>query len=210
MPVRIKDRSGNARLTAWGKAFAQLPPVMKAMPKDLAEEAVDLTKQSFERQADPYGKPWAGLKLRSGRILQKTGGLKGSINRKTTPRGFVISVGRTYGAYHQLGTGLYGRSRRRIVPKRKKALGPIQPGNLFFRSVKGSPRRAFLPYRGLPPEWGKAFKEVALERVSKPFKKAMRSSSGGPGLVTARLAGFKGRFNAGALIRKAYKAIAEE
>src|SRR5690606_37637300 len=184
MRVRIKDKGGIGKLDGWAKALESLPKEMRKMPRLMAEEAVELTRQTFEDEADPYGKPWAPLKLRSGRILAKTGGLKSSIHVKPHGKGFTIGVGKSYAGYHQQGTGIHGPKRQRIKPLRAKALGPINPGGKFFRSVKGSPRRAMLPYDGLPPTWTEAFKEVAGETIGKKLKTAgkKRKASTGSGL----------------------------
>lgn len=172
MRVRLKDKGGIGKLDGWAKALESLPKEMREMPRIMAEEAVELTRQTFEDEADPYGKPWAPLKLRSGRILAKTGGLKSSIHAKPTGKGFTIGVGKSYAGYHQQGTGIHGPKRKRIKPLRAKALGPINPGGKFFRSVKGSPRRPMIPYAGLPPKWGEAFQEVAGDVIGKKLKTA--------------------------------------
>jgi phage virion morphogenesis protein len=172
MPVRLKDKGGLAKLAGWERALAELPKEMRKMPRVMAEEAVELTRQTFEKEADPYGKPWAKLKLRSGRILAKTGGLKGSVHAKATGKRFTIGMGKSYASYHQGGTGLHGPKRQRIKPLRAKALGPINPGGKFFRSVEGSPRRPMIPYKGLPESWAEAFQEIAGEQVIGKLKKS--------------------------------------
>lgn len=200
-------------MTAWQKALNDLPKEMRAMPRDMAEEAVELTRQTFEAEADPYGTKWAPLKLRTGKILQKSGGLKNSVHVKASGKRFTIGVGKAYAAYHQQGTGLHGPKRQKIRPLRAKALGPIQPGGLFFRSVKGSPRRPMIPYLSMPSAWSTAFAEVAEERIGKRLVSAGKgraATGSGRSLVGNKLAGFKRSTSATALLRKAYNAISEE
>lgn len=127
----------------------------------MAEEAVELTRQTFENEANPYGEKWAALKYRSGRILQKTGGLKSSVHVATSGKRFTVKLGRSYGAFHQLGT-------------------------------RKMPRRAMLPYRGMPLGWKQAFNEVAEERIGRKIASAGarggRIASRGGGAALAGLA----------------------
>lgn len=175
MTIRIRDKGGSRQLSAWIAALKELPREMRAMPRDMAEEAVDLVKQTFENEADPYGAKWARLKYRSGRILQKTGGLKSSVNVATSGRGFTVSIARSYGAYHQTGT-------RRM------------------------PRRAMLPFRGMPLAWKSAFAEVAEERIGRKIASAGKGGSGGRiasrGSGATALAG-----KASGIINKAFESI---
>jgi phage gpG-like protein len=196
-------------MNSWQQALNELPKAMRQMPRDMAEEAVELTRQTFETETDPHGAKWAPLKLRTGRILQKTAGLKNSIHAKASGKRFTIGVGKSYASYPQRGTGIYGPRGQKIRPLRAKALGPI--GGKFFRSVKGSPRRAMIPYLGMPAKWASAFSEVAEERIGKRLvSTGGRSAGGGRSLVGNKLAGFKRSTSATALLRKAYNAISEE
>lgn len=156
----------NAVLAKWQRKIVKAPQVLTLVSANLAEESIDLIKQGFEGSTDPYGKPWEALKLRSGRPLQKTGGLKASWYRKRADRaGFEIRSGKSYSVFHQSGTGIYGVRKREIVPKNKQALKiPTKSGNIFARSVKGVPKRKMIPdKRGLPGRWKKAYKDTAQE-----------------------------------------------
>lgn len=179
MPVRIRDKGGFAALESWQQALKSLSQEMRAMPRDMAEEAIDLTKQTFENEADPYGVKWKPLVLRSGRTLQLSGGMKSSIHAARSGKGFTIGIAKAYAGFHQLGTGP-------IKAKRGKALGPMKPGGLFFRSTKGVPRRPMIPFRGMPPKWSEAFQEVAEERIGAKLTKkrtggSKRTAAGGGG-----------------------------
>lgn len=51
-----------------------------------------------------------------------------------------------YGALLEIGTGMFGPKRKRIVPKTAKALSWIGPGGqrVFFKSVKGRPATPYM------------------------------------------------------------------
>lgn len=118
-------------LQKWANQVATAPDVLDDIGENLGEEAIELVKEGFENERDPYGKPWAKLKRRTGRILQDTGRLKGSYNRVYANRtGFKIATGVKYAQYHQRGTA-------RMVARR------------------------MVPNATLPAEWRKRFVEVA-------------------------------------------------
>jgi len=78
--------------------------ILTLIRQNLAEEAVDLVKQGFERESEPFGAPWAPLKRRTGKILQDTGRLKNSFTPRATADGFRIVTNVAYAQYHQRGT----------------------------------------------------------------------------------------------------------
>lgn len=84
---------------------------MQGLSRNLAEETVELVREGFDKERDPFGKRWAKLKYRSGRILQDTGRLRIFKPGSVTAKGFTVSSGAPYGRYHQGGT--------RRIPARK-------------------------------------------------------------------------------------------
>jgi phage gpG-like protein len=95
----------------------------RAVLENVAEEAIDLIREGFSKESDPYGTRWAPLKYRSGRILQDTGRLRNSWHRRSLSASrVVIGTAVTYAAYHQSGT-------RRMR------------------------QRAMVPFRGMPAPW---------------------------------------------------------
>lgn len=150
-----------ARLNAAPKAF-------ETVKKNLAEETVDLVRGTFEKSSDPYGERWEPLKVRSGKPLEDTGGLKGSYHPQITADGFSVGSGKDYAGYHQDGTGVYGRHKSKIRPEKAKALRI--PGVGFRASVKGTPARKMVPDdRGLPPAWSDSLVDVAELVLTRHF-----------------------------------------
>lgn len=90
------------------------PDGMRGLSRNLAEETVELIREGFDRQGDPYGRGWAPLKARSGKILQDTGLLRRFKPTHVTVRGFTVSSGATYGPFHQSGTSRMPA--RKMVP----------------------------------------------------------------------------------------------
>lgn len=88
---------------------------LKELSRNLAEEAIELVREGFSKEQDPYGAAWAPLKVRSGRILQDTGQLRSSFKvSRVSASGFRVSASKAYAAYHQSGTARMVA--RRMVP----------------------------------------------------------------------------------------------
>lgn len=112
MPVR----GDFAKLQKLSRDLKKLGYGFNELNQNLAEEAIDLIKEGFATETDPYGKPWAGLKYRSGKILQDTGRLRSSFKvAGVTRRGFRVNASANYAAFHQEGTSR-GLPARRMVP----------------------------------------------------------------------------------------------
>ena len=127
--------------------------------RQLAEETVEMIREGFEKEKDPYGKPWAPIRLRDGRILQDSGGLKASWFVKSLGKGtFTVASAKAYAKFHQEGTGIYGVSGQRIRPKKARALAF---GGRAFASVAGTPKRKMVPDQSLPTGWGRRYRAVA-------------------------------------------------
>jgi len=144
-----------AKLKKIAKMLNSAPSIQPILAKNLADETIELIKEGIDSRADPYGKPYKSLALRSGRPLQDTGGLKGSWFRKLSSKGFTVESAKSYTIYHQLGTGIYGPKRRRITPKKARGLRiPMRGGRpIYAKSVAGTPQRKMIPDRGLPSKW---------------------------------------------------------
>jgi phage gpG-like protein len=132
--------NGFAVLDRLSKQLAKSPSILRAVAKNMAEEALDLVAQGFADERDPYGIPWAPLKVRQGKILQDTARLKRSWHRKRIDAaGFTIGSGVSYASFHQEGT-------RRLPP------------------------RKMVPDAGnLPPRWRKAIVQAAVEAFDEHF-----------------------------------------
>lgn len=160
----------------------------------LAEQAIELVRDGISRGRDPYGRRYRRLVFRKGQPLRDTGRLQASWHRKRSgPDGFTIAASAKYAIYHQIGTGIYGPRKSPIVPNggsaafRRRSLAklsgtgervgfgkalriPTPGGAIFRRSVKGSPRRAMVPYQGLPASWRRAFTETIHEALTAYFE----------------------------------------
>lgn len=183
MTVRVK---GDFDILAkWERALKTAPESLQDMTPQMAEETIDLIKEGFRRQSDPYGTPWKPKKRSDGRaiLVGKTARLRNGWHRVNgrKRRGFIVAPSVTYAAPHQDGDG-----------KRN----PPRP-----------PRRMMIPTRsrGLPPAWARAYKDTAVEVFSQHFTSS--KSAGGIGFVQGKLIGLKRRFNAMALARKAMRAL---
>ncbi|HEV8246075.1 MAG TPA: hypothetical protein VGP93_09920 [Polyangiaceae bacterium] len=148
--MKFTIRGDFAKLEAWEEEFASTNKVLEVMARDMAEEALDLVKEGWSKQADPYGKRWKGKKRPDGRqvLIGKTARLKGGWHvRRSGRNGFTISPSVDYAGYHQTGT-------------------------------KFAPQRAMVPFksRGLPKPWRAAFEEIAEDHLAAHFgsKKAAR------------------------------------
>jgi phage gpG-like protein len=168
--VRVKFSGDFAKLRRFEKKVALVPKTLVRVNEQLAEETIELIREGFERSEDPYKRPWPRLKLRRGRPLEDTGAMKSAWHRgQISARGFTVSNAKRYAAWHQGGTGIYGVRRQLIRPVRAKALR--LPGPLFFRSVRGTPKRLMVPVAGrLPPAWRARYEETATDVLTELFR----------------------------------------
>lgn len=143
---------------------------LRILNTQLAEEAIDLINEGFERSEDPYGKRWEPLVFRAGQPLRDKGGLKSSWHYAgVSPDGFTVRSGKNYAVYHQGGTGIYGPRKARIKPVRAKALHIPQVG--FFASVAGTPKRLMVPNtKRLPRKWRTRFISAATDVLTALFE----------------------------------------
>lgn len=160
-------------LDRWAAMMAAAADSARIVSANLAEETIELIREGFATSTDPYGKPWAPLKMRSGQPLRDTGGLQSSWHRRfVTAEGFVVESGKAYAAYHQGGTGLHGPKKRPIKPTKAMALripGPLGP--VFRKSVEGAPRRRMVPEKGdVPSKWRKRYIEAANDVLTELFR----------------------------------------
>lgn len=151
------------------ESVRKVPDSLVTVNEQLAEETLSLIAECHEYSRDPYGNPWEPLKLREGKPLDDTGGMKTSWHRRWASRGgFAVGNAKSYTKWHQRGTGLFGPYRHRITPKTAKALR--LPGGLFRSSVAGTPARKQIPDAGtLPPSWSSRYVDAANEVFTELF-----------------------------------------
>jgi phage gpG-like protein len=169
--MKVRFSGDFASLKRFQKKIEQAPKALQIVNEQLAEEAIDLIREGFEKSSDPYGNAWAPLVLRQGRPLEDTGGLKaGWFRQSVTAHGFTIANAKRYASYHQGGTGIYGPRKQRIVPIKAKVLRLGKTG-MVARSVKGTPIRRMVPEKGrLPEAWKKRFSDTAQEVLTEIFR----------------------------------------
>ena len=110
--------------------------------RQLAEEALDLVKEGWRRQASPDGTPWAPKQRDDGRaILVRFGALRASFQVVSADAsGFSIATSVSYGTFHQDGT-------------------------------RHMPARPMVPTGELPAEWVAAFDEVVQDVLTELLSK---------------------------------------
>ena len=110
--------------------------VLAGISRDLAEEVINLVREGWEGQHDPYGSAWAPKASPDGSaILVRTAALRNSFNvQGADAAGFTVSAGVAYAGFHQGGT-------RRM------------------------PARKMVPDGDIPDSWATRFGEVIEEHL---------------------------------------------
>lgn len=178
------------RLKAWKKMFEGAPELLAPMSKDMAEELLGKVQDGFRSQSDPYGQPWAPKKRSDGRSI------------------LVGNTARLRRGWHVEKTNAHGF---KIIPSVRYALPHQDPKPRARWGGKSLPRRAMVPYRGLPADWKRSMNEVAKDHLRKHFTRKSRASAGfsggGMSFISAKLSGLKRRFNIVALARRVAKEV---
>lgn len=151
---------------SWAKKIREHYREPKKLYEDLAKDARRLTRRGFDTSTNPYGKPWAKRVFGRGKPLVRTRALMRSYGYRLRGSGFVLESNDRKAGFHQEGTGIFGKTRQRIFPKKKKALKLGSTG-VFARSVRGTPVRLMLPNRGLPKPWRDSHNKVFFKFAAK-------------------------------------------
>lgn len=159
---KIDDSRAVAKLTLLQKAAPNPQPIYATIGRVL----VNRIKLCFKLGIDPWGSPWAALKIRKGQPLRETGLLNRSITSKVDVQGVTVGTNQMpRAAVHQFGAT--------IVPKdAKRLVFPGPSGKMIFAKKVVIPARPFLPLRrsgatvALPPEWS-----VLVVRAIKSYLK---------------------------------------
>lgn len=137
-----------AKLKALDKATGNMQPVYATIGRVL----VNRIRLCFKLGIDPWGSPWAALKMRKGQPLVNTGGLRSSITAQADGDGVTVGTTKRQAKVHQFGAT--------IVPvKAKRLVFPGPNGALIFAKKVTIPARPYLPLRragatvALPPSW---------------------------------------------------------
>ena len=159
-----------AKLEGWAKRIGDAGGAakLKELSQNLADEALELVAEGFEKETDPYGKTWARKRFPDGRqvLVGKTARLRRGWHPKSvTAQGFQIAPAVNYAKYHQNGRGP-------ITAKPGKMLRFMINGKPVFRkSVGPAPARKMVPGKGrLPNAWRRALVATAQLYFTETFK----------------------------------------
>lgn len=106
------------------RALDDVDGLFEDIARNVAEEAINLVREGFAGQQDPYGSAWAPRKSGGGSaILVRTGSMRNSWNiTELGPGGFTMAAGVDYAGYHQSGT-------RKMVARKMVPNEGDLPGN---------------------------------------------------------------------------------
>ena len=145
---RIDDGGAKRKLAALDAATSDMRPVYETIGRVL----VNRIRLGFKLGIDPWGSPWAKLKIRQGQPLRDSGRLQRSITSAPDSQGVTVGTNLLYAPVHQFGAT--------ITPKKAKRLVfPGPNGKLIFAKKSVIPARPYLPLRRgsgavvLPPAW---------------------------------------------------------
>lgn len=144
---QIDDSRAIARIQAVQAAAANMRPVFATIGRVIANRI----RLCFRLGVDPWGSPWARLKLRRGQPLRDTGRLQRSITSRPDADGVTIGTNVLYARTHQFGAEIEAKNAKFLM---------FRAGSRWFKLKRVIvPRRAFLPLRtptssvALPVEW---------------------------------------------------------
>ena len=154
LEIHPDDDGVQRKLDALDRAAGDLRPVFETIGRVL----VNRIRLCFKLGIDPWGTPWAALRIRKGQPLRDTGRLQRSIVPRVDASGVTIGTnlktrdGASYPAVHQFGAV--------ITPKKAKHLAfPGPNGGIILAKRVTIPARPFLPMRRdavvLPDGWSR-------------------------------------------------------
>ncbi len=153
------------KLAAFGNKIGSLgsPATMRAISKEIADEAIFQALAGFQKEQDPYGRPWYPKKYPDGRnILRGATGklMRGFVRLYVGADAAIIGNRAPEARFAQSGTGIYGPSKSPIRPKKGRFLRFKVAGKyVFAREVEGSRQRLIFPQKWRnSPIWSRAFK----------------------------------------------------
>ena len=187
MHVKVRGGSG---VDDMRYLLKNAPELLSEMSQAVGNEALGLVLEGFNRQADPYGKPWEPKKVDDGRLVLHgyTTNLKRGWKLQQTKNNMVsLSPSVSYAAVHQEGfSGMVTRE-----------------GTSYQLKI---PQRMMIPSRaaGLPNEWMSQLKE-AVEDAVKSYAASAGGGGAGMSILAGKMAGLKRRLNIQAIIRRAFR-----
>jgi phage gpG-like protein len=145
---RVNTRGADAKIAALLRATADMQPAFATVGRVIANRI----RLCFKIGVDPWGSPWAALKIRKGQPLRDTGRLQRSIVANPDKAGVTIGTNVRSARTHQFGNTIMAKPGKRLV-------FPGPGGALVFAKKVTIPARPFMPLkRGqnvvtLPPAW---------------------------------------------------------
>lgn len=136
--------------------------VMPRLAKVMGAEALTQVQLGFRAGRDPYGEPWAPLKLRQGgKPLLDTGRLRNSFSVQTESSGFRIGTNFIGAAVHQYGATITAK-RAKFLKFKASRKGPwVQKKSVTI------PARRMVPEGSLGATWETALNGAATRFLSR-------------------------------------------
>lgn len=104
-------RGDFGKLATLTRRLGRLGPAQAELRQDLAQEALTLVQQGFDRSVDPWDRPWLPLKHRKGQPLRDTGRLMNSFTPVVTATGIRVGTNVSYAPPHQFGAQIAPHTR---------------------------------------------------------------------------------------------------
>jgi len=139
--VEIRDEGVAQLLARLTDAGEDPEPWLAAIGRVLKSDI----QMGFRSGTDPYGRPWAPLRSRSGQPLVDRGHLMNSIDFAVEDNSVIVGTNKLYAGTHQFGA--------EIRPRSAKALHFFVNGRPVFARKVSIAARPFLPWEGLPGPW---------------------------------------------------------
>ncbi len=162
MKIKTEVFAGDAQ-----RAFAQLS-LLGRDPTDALDAVGRVLKTrvqlSFHSGTDPYGRPWAPLKSRSGQPLRDKGHLMGSFDYRVEGNSVEIGTNMAYARVHQFGATIRPKS---SDPKAR--LRFLVNGVPVFVKEVTIPPREMLPLNALPQDWSDDVTAVVADVIGRKW-----------------------------------------
>lgn len=139
--IEVQDQAVIEALTRLIRAGSELEPVLAAIGRQVKTHV----QLGFVQGVDPYGRPWAPLKVRRGQPLRDTGRLMNSIDYALEADAVEVGTNVRYAPTHQFGALIAARNAPWLVFR--------VPGGFARKKRVTIPARPFLPTTGLPEAW---------------------------------------------------------
>lgn len=151
------------------------------LAQNLGEEARTQVANGFRSERDPYGKPWAPLKRRKGKILRDTGRMAASVAVAQVSAGFQLEITADYAPHHQYGTKPSPRAARAAKQNARGRFVKRSRDGFLLRIKEhtnpGIPQRQMVPMAstgGLGTIWSEAFDKVTVKMLDDAFGRGGR------------------------------------